>query len=157
MLFLQIVWAGPEMFCSRRQQSGFLLQGSIKPENISVSMVFSKSFPRELKDGSTRWEEMFLTAQEEREREQVARQENLFLIRQCIADARNVLKDEKMMDMQSHVLSIGMSLFKKRSSHAVFYKEEKCKEKFLKYWGKFKAEKTAKKETKKTEKKVKKK
>jgi hypothetical protein len=31
-----------------------------------------------------------------------------------------------------------MSLFKKRAGHAVYYKEEKCKEKFLKYWGKFK-------------------
>ena len=110
-------------------------------------MVFSKSFPRELKDGSTRWEEIFLSAQEEREREQVARQENLFLIRQCIADARNVLKDEKMMDMQSHVLSIAMSLFKKRSSHEVFYKEEKCKEKFLKYWGKWKTPKTTAEKT----------
>ena len=102
-------------------------------------MVFSKKFPRDI-DGSNYpvWEEIFLSAQEEREREQVARQENLFLIRQCIADARNVLKDEKMMDMQSHVLSIGLSLFKKRASHVVFYKEEKCKDKFQKYWGKFK-------------------
>lgn len=100
-------------------------------------MVFSKSFPRTV-DGSNTpiWEEMFLTAQEERQAEQVARQENLFLIRQCIADARNVLKDEHMMDMQSHVLSIGLAIFKKRASHAVFYKEEQCKEKFLKYWGK---------------------
>ena len=100
-------------------------------------MVFSKTFPREV-DGSNypKWEEIFLSAQEEREREQVARQENLFLIRQCIADARNVLKDEKMMDMQSHVLSVALTLFKKRSSHVVFYKEERCKEKFLKYWGK---------------------
>ncbi|MBW2967477.1 hypothetical protein KY362_03245 [Candidatus Woesearchaeota archaeon] len=107
-------------------------------------MVFSKSFPRTV-DGSNTpvWEEMFLSAQEERQAEQVARQENLFLIRQCIADARNVLKDEKMMDMQSHVLSIGLALFRKRSSHAVFYKEEKCKEKFLKYWGKFKKPKDA--------------
>ncbi|MBW2971928.1 hypothetical protein KY359_02730 [Candidatus Woesearchaeota archaeon] len=105
-------------------------------------MVFSKSFPREV-EGSNfpRWEEIFLSAQEEREREQVARQENLFLIRQCIADARNVLKDEKMMDMQSHVLSVALSLFKKRASHAVYYKEEKCHEKFLKYWGKFKQKK----------------
>ncbi|MBN1544758.1 hypothetical protein JW898_04840 [Candidatus Woesearchaeota archaeon] len=102
-------------------------------------MVFSKNFAREV-EGSNfpKWEEIFLSAQEEREREQVARQENLFLMRQCIADARNVLKDEHMMDMQSHVLSVAMSLFKKRASHAVFYKEEKCKEKFLKYWGKFK-------------------
>jgi hypothetical protein len=102
-------------------------------------MVFSKNFPREI-EGSNypKWEEIFLSAQEEREREQVARQENLFLVRQCIADARNILKDEKMMDMQSHVLSVAMTLFKKRASHAVYYKEEKCKEKFLKYWGKFK-------------------
>ncbi|MFH1669208.1 MAG: hypothetical protein ABIA62_04740 [Candidatus Woesearchaeota archaeon] len=99
-------------------------------------MVFSKNFPRELKDGSTRWEEIFLSVQEEREREQVARQENLYLVRQCIADARNVLKDEKMMDMQSHVLSLAMTLFKKRASHAVHYKDELCKKKFQKYWGK---------------------
>ncbi len=54
-----------------------------------------------------------------REREQVLRQENMFLIRQCIADARNVLKDEKMMDMQSHVLSIAVALFKKRAASVV--------------------------------------
>jgi hypothetical protein len=102
-------------------------------------MVFSKTFPREI-EGSNypKWEEMFLSAQEEREREQVARQENLYLIRQCIADARNILTDEKMMDTQSQVLSLAMALFKKRASHAVYYKEEKCKEKFLRYWGKFK-------------------
>ncbi|MFC1741047.1 hypothetical protein ACFL3V_00740 [Nanoarchaeota archaeon] len=108
-------------------------------------------------NGSTRWEDMFLTAQEEREREQVARQENLYLVRQCIADARNVLKDEKMMDMQSHVLSVAMCLFKKRSTHCVYYKEEKCKEKFLKYWGKFKAVPPKKEKKEVTEKKLKKK
>jgi len=122
-------------------------------------MVFSKKFPRDI-EGSNypKWEEIFLSAQEEREREQVARQENLFLIRQCIADARNILKDEKMMDMQSHVLSVGLSLFKKRASHVVYYKEEKCKDKFQKYWGKKyppKAEKVTK--AKSTAKKVKKK
>jgi hypothetical protein len=84
------------------------------------------------------WEEMFLSAQEEREAEQVARQENQFLIRQCIADAREILKDEGFMDIQSHVLSVAMSLFKKRSSHTVYYKEEKCKDKFQKYWNTFK-------------------
>lgn len=105
-------------------------------------MVFSKTYPREV-DGShyPAWEEIILSAQEEREAEQVARQENLFLIRQCIADARNVLKDEELMDTQSQVLSIAMSLFRKRSSHAVYYKEEKCKQKFNKYWSKFKKNK----------------
>ena len=123
-------------------------------------MVFSKSFPREIEGSSLpKWEEIFLSAQEEREREQVARQENLFLIRQCIADARNVLKDEKMMDMQSHVLSIAMALFKKRASHTVYYKEELCHQKFLKYWGKFSRQqaKTKNTEIKNKVKKVKKK
>jgi len=102
-------------------------------------MVFSKTFPREVPgSNSPKWEEMFLSAQEEREREQVARQENLFLVRQCIADARNILRDEKMMDTQSHILGIATALFNKRASHAVHYKESKCKDKFLKYWGKFK-------------------
>jgi len=119
-------------------------------------MVFSKTFPREI-EGSNypKWEEIFLSAQEEREREQVARQENLFLMRQCLADARNILKDEKMMDMQSHVLSLANSLFKKRASHAVHYKEEKCKDKFLRYWGKFKKKPEKKVAEKKTGKKQK--
>ncbi|NQU79573.1 hypothetical protein HQ545_07425 [Candidatus Woesearchaeota archaeon] len=102
-------------------------------------MVFSKTYPREVQGSNfPRWEEMFLTAQEEREVEQVARQENLFLLRQCIADARNVMKDENMMDMQSHVLSSAMTLFRKRAGHVVHYKEQRCKDKFNKYWGKFK-------------------
>ncbi len=116
-------------------------------------MVFSKSFPREIQGSNwPKWEEIFLSAQEEREREQVARQENLFLIRQCLADARNVLKDEKMMDMQSHVLSVALALFRKRASHSVFYKEERCQEKFLKYWGKKFPKPAEKKETKKAKK-----
>jgi hypothetical protein len=107
-------------------------------------MVFSRTFPREIPGSNfPKWEEIFLSAQEEREREQVARQENLFLIRQCIADARNILKDSGMMDMQSHVLSVALGLFKKRANHAVHYKEECCKNKFLKYWGKFKHKKQA--------------
>ena len=116
-------------------------------------MVFSKTYPRDV-DGSNYpvWEEMFLSSQEEREIEQVARQANLYLIRQCVADARNVLKDENLMDMQNHVLSVAMTLFRKRASHAVYYKEEKCKEKFLKYWGKFKAKKIVDKKQKKNKK-----
>ncbi|HII72526.1 TPA: hypothetical protein HA265_07255 [Candidatus Woesearchaeota archaeon] len=99
-------------------------------------MAFSKSFAREVPGSNMpRWEEIFLTAQEEREREQVARQENMYLMRQCIADAKVVVKNEKMMDIQSHILSIAMCLFKKRASHAVFYKEERCKDKFQRHFG----------------------
>ena len=49
-------------------------------------------------------------------REQQVRQENLYLMRQCILDARNLLKDEKMVDVQSHVLSIAVALFRQRAS-----------------------------------------
>jgi hypothetical protein len=129
----------PKLLREKRKISVFLDEEFFKTRNIVQCMVFSKTFPREI-EGSNfpRWEEMFLSAQEEREMEQIARQEYLYLIRQCMADARNVLKDESMMDTQSHVLGIALALFKKRSNHAVFYKEDRCKEKFLKYWGKFK-------------------
>lgn len=131
--------------------SGFHDGELMNLNDILDSMVFSKAFAREI-EGSNypRWEEIYLSAQEEREREQVARQENNYLMRQCIADARNIVKDEKLMDMQNHVLNIAVSLFNKRASHAVFYKEDKCKEKFLKYWSPFKdkgTEKTAAKHT----------
>lgn len=33
-------------------------------------------------------------------------------ILQCIEQAKEVLKEEKMMDMQSHILSIAMTLYK---------------------------------------------
>ncbi len=111
-------------------------------------MAFSKSFPREI-SGSTvpKWEEIFLTTQEEREKEQVARQENMYLMRQCIADAKNVVKSERLMDIQSHILSLAMTLFKKRASHVVYYKEEACRQKFHKHYGvlnKLKKERTKK-------------
>ena len=99
-------------------------------------MAFSKAFPRVGPGGSTpKWEEIFLTAQEEREQEQVARQANQYLIRQCIADAKNIVKAERLMDIQSHILTIALAMFKKRAIHAVYHKEEKCKEKFHKYYG----------------------
>ncbi len=115
-------------------------------------MAFSKSFAREV-PGSTmpKWEEIFLTAQEEREAEQVARRENMYVMRQCIADAKSIIRAEKMMDMQSTILSVAISLYKKRASHEIFYKEEKCKKKFQQYYGvlsKLKEERT--KKTRKT-------
>lgn len=106
-------------------------------------MAFSKAFPREVPGGTPRWEEIFLTAQEEREQEQVARQANQYLMRQCIADAKNIVKAERMMDIQSHILSIALGLFKKRAMHAVYHKEEKCREKFHRYYGVLKGLKDA--------------
>jgi hypothetical protein len=98
-------------------------------------VVYSRSYPRQDESGAPRWVEIFLSAQEEREREQIARQENLYLVRQCLSDARNVIKSEQLMDMQSHVLSIALALFKTRAQHASEYKDELCRQKFEKYWG----------------------
>ena len=93
--------------------------------------MFRKTYARDI-PGSDRpkWEEIILTDQEEREQEEVARQENLYLLRQCIADARNVIKDEELKDFQGHVIGLATTLFKKRASHAVFFKESKCREIF---------------------------
>ena len=109
-------------------------------------MAFSKKIAVNSVDGSRLYEDIFLSAMEEREQEQVARQEHLYLIRQCLADARNVIKDEKLMDMQSHVLSIALALFKKRASHSIEYKSELCVDKCQRSWGFPKAKSVKKKE-----------
>ena len=74
-------------------------------------------------------ERVFLSAQEEREREQVCRRENLILLRQCIGDARNIIRSEKLMDMQSHVLSLASTLFNMRARHIREYLDEYCTQK----------------------------
>lgn len=94
-------------------------------------MAFCKTYPREI-EGTTypKWEEVRLTDQEESQLDETARRENIYLLRQCIADAKNMLEDENLRDYQGHVLLLGTSLFKKRASHAVHWKEKRCKEKF---------------------------
>jgi len=56
------------------------------------------------------------TPRQDSKADRAVREENIFLLRQCIADARHVLNDEKMMDMQSHVLSVAIALFKQRAA-----------------------------------------
>lgn len=72
---------------------------------------------------------MELTAQEERETEQVCRQENLYLLRQCLADARNIMKDEKLMDMQNHTIQMAIALFEKRAENIAEHKQQKIQQK----------------------------
>ncbi|MBS3155714.1 hypothetical protein J4413_00565 [Candidatus Woesearchaeota archaeon] len=86
-------------------------------------MVFSKAFPRQIKGSSySVWEEISLTEKEEKEIEEKARRENIELMKQCLKDAKEVGSDK--------TTEIAISLFDKRASHVVFWKEEKCKEKF---------------------------
>ncbi|MBW2999354.1 hypothetical protein KY339_01670 [Candidatus Woesearchaeota archaeon] len=94
-------------------------------------MAFSKTFPKQI-EGSNypRWEEVFLTEQEELEQEQLAKTENIELMKKCIDDAKAILAEKGLKHYQSDVVNMAISMFEKRASHTVFWKESKCKEKF---------------------------
>jgi hypothetical protein len=94
-------------------------------------MVFSKRFPRAT-EGSVypKWVEISLTEEEEKEIEQVAREENAKLFRECIEDSEKIVAERNLKTYQTDIISIASSLFDKRASHVVYLKERKCKEKF---------------------------
>ncbi|MBT4351062.1 hypothetical protein HOD20_00905 [archaeon] len=94
-------------------------------------MTYSKSFPRTT-DKSTYpiWEEIKLTDVEETEQEVRTRKENINLMKECITDAKEIIENKGLKDYQTDVINMAISLFEKRASHVVYYKEEKAKEKF---------------------------
>lgn len=94
-------------------------------------MAFSKTFPRNI-EGSNypRWEEVFLKEVEEEEEEKKARKENIKLMEECIDDARDISKDRDLKNYQTDIMKMAISLFEKRASHSVYWKERKAKEKF---------------------------
>ena len=94
-------------------------------------MVFSKTFPRTLKGGTYPiWEEIYLDDAEEREVEELAKEENVNLMKNCIDEAKNIIKEKGFKEYQTDVLNLARSLFDKISSHQVYHKEKKAKEKF---------------------------
>jgi hypothetical protein len=93
-------------------------------------MVFSKSFPKKKLTGYPEWEEVRLSDEEESAIDEHCRQENIVLMNQCIEDARNILKEKRMMDHEEKLMDIAIALFDKRASHTVHWKEKKAKEKF---------------------------
>jgi len=106
------------------------------------------------------WEEVFLTEEEEKEEERKCREENMRIMKECISDAKEIvmkktLKCQKhstgqldqrnvsehaqeppvsdrrfLTDYQTDIVNIAISLFEKRASHSVYWKESKAKEKF---------------------------
>ena len=99
-------------------------------------MVFSKSFPRTVKESSyPRWEEVYLTEEEEKEMGDRCREENIKLMKQCMEDAKKIFFEKNLKDFQSDIVSVAISLFEKRASHEVYWKENKAKEKFDKLFG----------------------
>jgi len=76
------------------------------------------------------WEEVSLTEDEEREEELKCRKENVWLMKECLDDAKSIVKERAMKDFQTNIVEIAIALFEKRASHAVYWKENKAKEKF---------------------------
>ncbi|HJX06268.1 MAG TPA: hypothetical protein VJ461_06170 [Candidatus Nanoarchaeia archaeon] len=94
-------------------------------------MAFSKSFAKTTdKSVYPKWVEVFLSEKEEQEEEKKCREENIRLMNECLEDAKKIFSESKLKDYQTNVISIAISLFEKRASHVVYWKESKAKEKF---------------------------
>ena len=95
-------------------------------------MGFSKAFPvRSDKSVYPRWEDVELSEAEEKEAEALARSENAKIMKECLRDAREILKEENLKDFQTNMVQIAIALFEKRASHTAYWKEEKARQKFL--------------------------
>ena len=93
-------------------------------------MAFSKSFPKTLPGTNYPiWEEIFLTAAEEREAEEQCKRDNFLLMDECLSEAQS-LAIKKRINEDIIVSNIAVALFEKRASHVIFLKENKAKEKF---------------------------
>jgi len=94
-------------------------------------MSFSKSFPKQSKTSAyPQWEEITLTSAEEKLEEDSARNENIRLMKECIEDAKTIIKDKQLKEYQTDTITLAVSLFEKRASHSIYWKESKAKEKF---------------------------
>jgi len=94
-------------------------------------MAFSKRFPRQIKGTlAPIWEEISLSYEEEEQVEEKVKHINIQLMEECIKEAMVIMSHAGLKEYQSDVISIANSLFEKRASHVVFWKERRCKEKF---------------------------
>ena len=94
-------------------------------------MAFKKAFPKTTdKSVYPRWSEIELTAEEEKEQEELARKANIVLMKDCLDDAKHIFKEKELKKYQSDIVNMAISLFEKRASHQVYWKERKAKQKF---------------------------
>lgn len=93
-------------------------------------MPFSKTFPKTIPGTNyPQWEEVYLTLEEEKDAEEMCKRDNFQIMDDCLREAKAlVIKHQINTD---DVLSrVAIALFEKRSSHVVYWKENKAKEKF---------------------------
>ncbi|MFH0936598.1 MAG: hypothetical protein V1815_02890 [Candidatus Woesearchaeota archaeon] len=76
------------------------------------------------------WEEVFLFPKEEKEVEDFAKKENIRLMKECIRDSKKLFGEENLQFYQSDVVNVAIALFEKESSHVVYHKENKARDKF---------------------------
>jgi hypothetical protein len=96
-------------------------------------MAFSKSFPkRSDKSVYPHWVDVRLSDEEERAIETKARQENIRIYKECLADAKAIMDERGLKPYQTNLVEVATALFEKRASHAVFWKENASREKFEK-------------------------
>jgi len=51
-------------------------------------------------------------------------------MKECIEDAKLIMKEKGLKDYQTDLIHMAISLFEKRASHSIYWKESKAKEKF---------------------------
>lgn len=94
-------------------------------------MPFSKSFPRTIKGSNyPKWEDIFITEDEEAAEEFRCRRENIKLMKECIEDAKGIFSEKDLKRYQTDLIRMAIALFEKRASHSVYWKERKSKDKF---------------------------
>lgn len=94
-------------------------------------MTFSKAFPKHVEGVSyPKWIEVFISSDEEKQIEIDTKSENVLLMKQCITDAKKLFTETDLKQYQSDIIEVAISLFEKLSSHSVYAKERRCKDKF---------------------------
>jgi hypothetical protein len=100
-------------------------------------MPFSKSFPRTIKGSNyPKWEDVFISEEEEATEEQKCRLENVRLMKECIEDAKIIFEEKDLKRYQTDLIRMAIALFEKRASHSIYWKERKAKDKFDKLYSK---------------------
>lgn len=93
-------------------------------------MPFSKTFPKTVPGSNyPQWEEVYLSEEEEQQVEEECQRENHRLLDECLEEARS-LAIKHGINNEDNVARLAIALFEKKASHAVFWKENKAKEKF---------------------------
>ena len=92
-------------------------------------MAFVKQFPKN-RGTFTEWSEIVLTYEEEITAEDQARQENIKILKESLADAQKIMANQGLKDTQTDLISLAITLFEKRASHEIYWKEAAAREKF---------------------------